>query len=146
MQINIPHNVWVLVADGRKALLLQNEGDDLYPYLKVRRVLEAPANPRSVEQGVDRPGRLASGTQRSSVEQTDRHRANERAFAKKVAEFLEKKLSRSTEGVILAADPRTLSELRKALPPAVHPMILAEIDKDLTHLTVYEIELHLGAR
>lgn len=146
MPIEIPHNAWVLVADGRKALLLRNEGDGLYPNLKVAHVLEAPANPRSVEQGADRPGRLASGTHRSAVEQTDLHEANERAFATRVAELLEEKLGRSTEAVILAAAPRTLSALRKALPPTVHPLLLAEINKDLTHLTAYEIERHLVGR
>lgn len=146
MPIDIPHNAWVLVADGRKALLLRNEGDDLYPNLRIAHVLEAPANPRNVEQGADRPGRLASGTHRSAVEQTDQHEINERAFATRVVELLERKLGSSTEGVILVAAPRTLSELRKALPPTAHSLILAEIDKDLTHLTAYEIEQHLVGR
>lgn len=143
--IEIPHHAWIVVADGRKALFLRNEGEALYPNLKVARILEAVANPRSTEQGTDRPGRLASGTHRSAVEQTDWHDANKRAFAAKVAEAFAKDHAGSTDGVILAAAPRTLCELRKALPAPLHSLLLAEIDKDLTHLTVYEIERHLSA-
>jgi protein required for attachment to host cells len=144
-KIEIPHNAWIVVADGRKALFLRNEGEARYPNLKVARKLEAEPNPRSTEQGTDRPGRLASGTNRSAVEQTDWHEENERAFAAEVAETLAKDHGGATDGVILAAAPRTLAELRKALPEALHSLILAELDKDLTHLTVHEIERHLSA-
>ena len=38
--IQIPANAWVLVGDGEKALVLQNEGDATYPNLRKLRVFE----------------------------------------------------------------------------------------------------------
>ena len=44
-----------------------------------------------------------------------------------------------------AAPPKTLAELRQAFHGDVKSRIVAEIDKDLTKLPVYEIEKHLVA-
>ena len=35
-----PHNALVFVGDGRKALFLRDEGDEVYPKLKVDNVFE----------------------------------------------------------------------------------------------------------
>ena len=35
--IKLVHNIWVLIADGEKALFLRNEGDAEYPNLQVVR-------------------------------------------------------------------------------------------------------------
>ena len=49
----IPHKARVLVADGRKALLLKNAGDELHPNLKLEESLEAPPNPATHEHGTE---------------------------------------------------------------------------------------------
>jgi len=33
-KLKIPHNAFVFVGDGRKALFLRNEGDEKFPNLK----------------------------------------------------------------------------------------------------------------
>jgi protein required for attachment to host cells len=69
--LRIKHGDWVFVGDGRKALLLRNEGDpDL---LDLRRVeVREDDNPPSREQGTDKPGRTSMPIgPRSSVEPTD---------------------------------------------------------------------------
>ncbi|MGV2130778.1 hypothetical protein ACQZ4Q_21705 [Agrobacterium vitis] len=47
----IPYNARILVADGKKALLLRNAGNAADLLLEVEQVLEAPDNVASHEQG-----------------------------------------------------------------------------------------------
>src|SRR6185312_11462498 len=49
----LKHGVWVVVADGEKALFLRNEGDAQYPNLQVVRTIHED-NPPTREQGTDR--------------------------------------------------------------------------------------------
>src|ERR1700691_4421182 len=58
-KIGLVHNLWVLVCDGRKALLFQNAGDRVYPKLETREMLEHDA-PATRELGTDGPGRFFS--------------------------------------------------------------------------------------
>jgi len=69
-KLRIPHDAFVFVGDGRKALFLRNEGDEKFPNLKTERVFQ-DENPPTHEQGSDRPGRAfkrAGTTLRSAVE------------------------------------------------------------------------------
>ena len=47
---------WVIVCDGRKALILENAGDDKFINLRSKEVHEH-ADPPTREQGTDTPGR-----------------------------------------------------------------------------------------
>jgi protein required for attachment to host cells len=145
-KVNIPHNAYVFVGDGRKALLLRNEGDAKYLDLKTEKVF-ADKNPPTHEQGTDRPGREHSsvGAGRSSVTQTDWHDLEEHKFAHEVAMALETVVrERKAEALVVVAPPRTLAELRKSFHDDVKKKIVAEIDKDLTKHPIYDIEKHLG--
>ena len=144
-KVHVPHNTYVFVGDGRKALVLRNEGDAQYLNLKTERVF-ADSNPPTHEQGTDRPGREHSsvGAGRSSVSQTDWHDLEEHKFAHEVAATLEKVVrERKVEHLIVVAPPRTLADLRKAFHDDVKKKIVAELDKDLTKHPVYDIEKHL---
>src|SRR5208337_1796611 len=55
-KLSIPHDAFVFVGDGRKALFLRNEGDEVFPNLVTERVF-VDDNPPTHEQGTDRPGR-----------------------------------------------------------------------------------------
>ena len=145
-KVNIPHNAYVFVGDGRKALVLRNEGDAKFLDLKTERVFN-DNNPPTHEQGTDRPGREHSsvGYGRSSVSQTDWHDLEEHKFAHDVAATLEKIVrERKVEALVVIAPPRALADLRKAFHDDVKKKIIAEIDKDLTKHPVYDIEKHLG--
>ena len=61
-KISIPHNAFVFVGDGRKALFLRNEGDEKFPNLKTERVF-LDKNPPTHEQGTDKPGNPARLTE-----------------------------------------------------------------------------------
>jgi len=138
----IAHDTWILVGDGRKALMLRNDGTPQKPSLQVVEVLNDDENPPTHEQGTDRPGRSfqSMSSRRSAVEQTDWHEIAEERFATNVAS----KLGRAADGnqfekLILVAPPNTLATLRKKLDAKTTERVVAEIDKDLTKHPVPEI-------
>jgi protein required for attachment to host cells len=145
-KLNIPHDAFIFVGDGRKALFLRNAGDEKYPDLKTERVF-VDENLPTHEQGTDRPGRAfkRAGTNlRSGVETTDWHELEAHRFANRVAAALEQLVrTRHVKALIVAAPPRTLADLRRAFHADVKGRIVAEIDKDLTKHPVAEIERHL---
>ena len=145
--LRIPHDGYVLDGDGRKALLLRNEGDAQYPNLKTELVFEQD-NPPTREQGTDKPGRsyASIGGRRSSMEQADWHELEEQRFAKDVADKLETLVrERSIEALVIAAPPKILAELRKSMHQDVEKCVIAEVDKDFTNQPVHEIEKLLTA-
>jgi protein required for attachment to host cells len=146
-KLKIPHNAFILVGDGRKALFLRNDGDEKFPNLKVEQV-EQTQNPPTSQQGTDKPTRVfqSSDGRRSGAEQTDWHDLGEKHFARDVAARLHDVVrERGVKSVIVVAPARTLAELRTALHDEVKKKIVAEIEKDLTKHPVHEIERHLTA-
>jgi protein required for attachment to host cells len=73
-KLKIRQGDWVVVCDGKKALVLENAGDEKFLNLKTREVFEHPDATTS-ELGTSAPGRSFStaGHGRSAVEQTDFH-------------------------------------------------------------------------
>ena len=143
-KLKIPHNAFVLVGDGRKALFLRNEGDEKFPNLKTEQVFEND-NPPTHEQGTDRPGHLGKGSgRRSAVETADWHDISEHRFAHTVAGAMERVVrERKAPALVIVAPPRTLADIRGALHADVASRVIAEINKDLTHHPVGEIEKRL---
>jgi protein required for attachment to host cells len=145
-KLKIPHDAFVLVGDGRKALFLRNEGDEKFPNLKTERLFE-DENPPTHEQGSERPGRVSKALdsgQRSAVEPVDWHHIEEHRFAKKVAAAMEQVVrTRKAPALVVVAPPRTLAELRGAFHRDVQALVIAEVNKDLTKHSVGEIEQHL---
>jgi protein required for attachment to host cells len=143
--IRLPHRTVVFVGDGRKALFLLNEGTGQEPRLKVQRVFE-DENPPTREQGSDRPGRALSGIEpnRSAMEQTNWHDIEKHRFARAIARALDRVLQElHAERVVIVAPPRTLADLRRSFSPTVERLIVTEIAKDLTGLTVRDISQYL---
>ncbi|MEA2834440.1 MAG: hypothetical protein QOG66_2642 [Methylobacteriaceae bacterium] len=145
--VTIKHGDWVFVGDGRKALLLRNEGDpDL---LDLRRVeVREDDNPPSREQGSDGPGRSSVNIgPRSAIDTTDWHALEEERFAATVAQRLNRAAEEGRfEHIVIVAPPKALGELRQEFSKKLQAKILAEIDKDLTHHTFPEIAKILGVR
>lgn len=136
---------WIIVSDARKALLLENEGDEVFPNLKTREVREhEEASNRAL--GSDEPGRVhqSAASFRSSVEPSDRHEEAERNFILALTERLHELVSSGgAKGLIIVAPAHALGLIRKSSSAAVKAAVRAELDRDLTHLPVYEIEKHL---
>ncbi len=145
--LRITHNAYVFVGDGRKALLLRNEGDAQYPNLKTEQVFENH-NPPTRDQGTDKPGRsyASVGARRSAMEQADWHELDEQRFAKDIADMLQVAVrEKQIEALVIAAPPKILAELRKSMHQEVEKRVIAEVDKDLTNLPLHEIEKVLTA-
>jgi len=141
-EIWIAHDAWILVGDGRKALMLRNDGTPQRPSLNVVDVLKDSANPPTHAQGVDRPGRVMQSAtgKRSAIEQTDWHEIAEERFAAAIAQKLNTAANNDHfDKLILVAPPNTLAALRKNLDPKAAQRIVAEVNKDLTKHPVPEI-------
>jgi len=132
---------WLVVCDGRKAMILENTGTELHPALTTREVREAE-NPPTREQGADAPGRTQQsvGARRSSVRQTDWHDQAEKRFLDGLASRLDRAVADGeTRAIVLIASPRALGMIRPALSGAAGKAITAEIAKDYVNLPVDEI-------
>jgi protein required for attachment to host cells len=138
----IAHDTWILVGDGRKALMLNNDGTPQKPSLNVIDVLKDDPNPPTSAQGSDRPGRVMQSNfaKRSAVEQTDWHEVAEERFAATIAATLNAAAKENRyEKLILVAPPNTLAALRKNLDAQTAKRVVAEVDKDFTKHPVPEI-------
>ena len=140
-QIRLEHDIWVVVADGEKALFLRNEGDSQYPNLQVFREEGSGAR----DQGNGRSGNDSSNG-KSAFQDTDWHRADKERFADEIAARLYKMAHRGDfKKVILVAPPVVLGEMRKAMHKEVADRIASEVPKTLTNHPVPEIERILQA-
>jgi len=138
---------WIVVCDGRKALILENLGDRMFPNLHTRDVYEQP-DPSTHAQGSDAPGRVhqSAGGARSSVEQTDWHDQSERSFLKTLADRLDVAVTTGeTTAVTMVAPPRALGMIRSDYSAVVRKALHGEIAKDLVKMPVHEIEKQLLA-
>jgi protein required for attachment to host cells len=149
-EMRVPHNSFVLVADGKKSLFFRNEGDGEFPNLIVERKDGQP-DLKDRDQKSDAPGRTFSnagtGAGRSAYEETDYHQLEEEKFAAETAELLKQRALRNEyDSLIVVAPPRTLGALRKHYHKEVEKRIAGEIAKDLTGHPVREIEKILSAQ
>ena len=130
---------WVVVADGAKALLLENTGTAEAPQLRVVEKM-AIDNPPTREQGTDQAGRMSGPGGASVMGGTDFHRLAEEGFARKLAEALEARVAAGeVKRLVLAAPPQMLGSLRAAMGPALAEAVVAELPKTLTGHPLPEI-------
>ncbi|MGV8831457.1 MAG: host attachment family protein [Devosia sp.] len=123
----IPQQTLVVVADGHGAKLYRTHGVKDALTLTEERALtphdlasEGPAGSRPEEQ---------------TPRQTD-----EATFAKQLAEALfTMKQHQDFDGMVLAADPQTLGQLRSALHKTVQASIVLTLDKELTNHSAGDI-------
>lgn len=157
--MQLPHDAFVVVADGRKMLFFRNKGDSEFPHLIVEHAREHP-NPKDSDQKTDAAGRGSSvwsspagggeggqfAANRGSMTEVDFHQQEEDRFAAETAEFLKKRaLAQEFDALVVVAPPKTLGELRKRYHKEVTDRLLGELDKDLTGVPVREIEAALSA-
>lgn len=145
--MKIANGTWILVGDGRKAMVLRNDGMAEMPTLHCIATRET-RNPPSHDQGTGAPGRAFAsvGAMRSSMETTDWHDLEERRFAASLAADLNAAAHDDRyRDLIVVAPPRILAELREDLCGEAKARLRAEIDKDLTRHTIADIETILMA-
>ena len=115
-KLKIREGDWVVVCDGKKALVLENVGDEKFLNLKTKQVYEQP-DPKTSEQGTDAPGRAINSIdgRRSAMEQTDWHDQAEKEFLQRLVGRLDSAVeSGEARNLILIAPPRALGVIRQA--------------------------------
>jgi protein required for attachment to host cells len=138
---------WVVVADGQRAAVFHNDGPG-----KGLQVIDGLGGhrhgARSHDMMSDKPGRMqgfagASGATAMTA-RTDPHELAEARFTEHLAdEINHAALEKRFDRLILAAPPRTLGILRKALSSHAAERVIAELDKDLTKSGPADLASHL---
>jgi protein required for attachment to host cells len=145
----MPNTTWILIADGARARLLAQDKpfEALKPALEQEQLTGSTA--QSKEIGSDRPGRAfdsAGQGRHAMAPSTDPQRYAKFAFARELVERLEDALHGARfQHLVLVAAPKTLGDLRELLPPPVKAKVVAELDKDLTHVPVRDLPRHLAS-
>jgi protein required for attachment to host cells len=144
-KIKIGAGAWIVVCDGRKALILENLGDRMFPNLHTKEVHEHP-DLSTHAQGTDAPGSVhpSIGGARSSIEQTDWHDESERAFLRALADRLNVAVTTGeTTALTIVASPRALGMIRPDYSDAVRKAVHSEVSKDLVRMPIHQIEKQL---
>lgn len=146
-KLKIHQGDWVVVCDGKKALVLENAGDEKFLNLKTRQVFDHP-DQKTSDLGTGAPGRSFNsvGHGRSAMEQTDWHAQEEERFLRTLAGHLDTEVKAGhAKSIVIVAPPRALGVLRPAYTHDLRRVLSTEIDKDLVSLPVHEIEKRLAA-
>lgn len=148
-------NTWVVVADEAIARILATS-PQAGALESVEEITDPDAHAKGAEFRNDAEGRRSGGVARgagqqggapqsvtSSAGQDDQHQEAER-FARRVAAHLAEALQQNRfTDLKLAAAPRFLGLLRKALSPQVAELVSESLDKDLVHLDNQDITRRL---
>ena len=108
--MQIPHDSFVLVADGRKSLFFRNEGDAAFPNLSVERK-EIHENPAHHEQASDSAGQAMNviGGHSGTMAEVDFHQLEEDRFAADTAALLNDRALRGEyDALVVVAPPMIL--------------------------------------
>jgi protein required for attachment to host cells len=144
----LPPDTLILVADGRKMLLLRNQGEDGHIDL-VTEAHHARADRKDSAMKTDAPGVTgqSAGHGRPSIEETDYHQLEEDRFATEAADQLKHRaLGGDFESLAIIAPPKTLGELRKHLHGEVESRIILELPKEMTNRPLPDIAAMLMGR
>lgn len=142
--------VWVVVADGARARILSADRRTRR-LMPVEELASETARRKTSELVSDRQGRTfesSSPGHRSAIEpHTDAQRHEQAEFARQVAQKLAAAAHEQRfDELYLVAAPRALGDLRAALTEEVSQRIVGEMDKDLTGLTVPQLEEHFWTK
>jgi protein required for attachment to host cells len=125
---NVPAGTLVVVADGMKARMFRNVGDDNALSLRQHDMLEADGIPLQGPSGV--------APNQQTPQQND-----ERTFAKHLARKLnDGALTQEYAYLVLMADPHTLGEVRPQLHKETLQRLIGEVPKTLTNAPLEDIE------
>ena len=146
-----PQITWVLVADEAIARLLEQPRDSGAPLTPVEELTDPDAHARHADLAADALGRragggtLPGGNATASAGEDDALDQRAERFARRVAERLAEAHQQGRyDALRIAAAPRFLGRLRKALPPRVADCVCESQDKDLVHLDATALALRFA--
>ena len=133
--MQIPHNAHVALANGERFLVMRNVGQPLAPRFEQVQSLDLELTNFSAGVRHQDPAGQRNGS-------TD---IDELAHGAAIAEWLnDKALKGDLEQVVVAADPKTLGQIRRHCHRQVENRIVGELAKDLTNQPVPAIERALA--
>ena len=133
--MRIPHNAQVAIANGERFLLMRNTGQPFEPSLEKVQELDLLLTNFSAGVRHQDPAGQRSGS-------TD---IDELAHGAAIAEWLNDRALKNDLGeIVIAADPRTLGQIRQHCHKETGARIVGEVAKDLTNLPIPEIEKALA--
>jgi protein required for attachment to host cells len=141
------NGTWIVVADASRARIFSHHRD-LRPSLVDALDHDLVATrPTRREPGGDRavhtPAMVKPLRHAASLGLGAHRRRAEIDLARTVGSKLEHARALGLERVVLVAPPRTLGDLRQACTDDVRALISEEIDRDLTRMSVHEIDAYL---
>jgi len=126
-----PQNTLVALANGKRFVLMRNVGQAFEPRLQKVEELDLLLTNFSAGVRHQDPAGERSGS-------TD---INELAHGAAIAEWLnDRALKGELDEIVIAADPKTLGQIRQHCHSQTEEKIIGEIDKDLTNQPVDAIE------
>lgn len=140
----LPHDTLVLVADGRKALFLRNEGDaqqiDLRTASHREREDRKDSDIKTAPAGQS-PAPAGTGLGGGTMQETDFHQQEEDRFAKELSEKVNRMaLAGEFDELVVVAPARTMGELRPLWHKEVQSRLKGEHVKEMTDRPISDIE------
>ena len=133
--MHIPHNAHVALANGERFLVMRNVGQPLEPKFEQVQSLDLELTNFSAGVRHQDPAGQRNGS-------TD---VDELAHGAAIAEWLnDKALKGDLEQVVVAADPKTLGQIRRHCHRQVENRIVGELAKDLINSPIETIERALA--
>jgi len=134
--MKIPHQALVALANGEKFVLMRNVGQPFEP--KLERFQELDLELTNFSAGVrhqDPAGQRGGSTD-----------IDELAHGAAIAEWLnDQALNGKLDPVVIAADPKTLGQIRQRCHQKTRNCIVGEVAKDLINQPIAAIEQALAA-
>jgi protein required for attachment to host cells len=128
--MKVPHKALVALANGERFLLMRNIGQPFEP--KLEKVGDLDLALTNFSAGV----RHQDPAQRNGSTDVD-----ELAHGAAIAEWLNHKtLNGEAEPLVIAADPKTLGQIRQHCHKQLQSRIVGEVAKDLTNQPMEAIE------
>ena len=134
--MKIPHNAYVVLANGERFVLMRNAGQPFEPKLLRLRELDLELTNFSAGARHQDPAGQRNGS-------TD---IDELAHGAAIAEWLNEQVLNGELGeVVVAADPKTLGQIRQHCHKELESRIVGEVAKDLTNAPIETVERALAA-
>jgi len=132
--MKVPHKALVALANGERFLLMRNVGQPFEP--KLEKVSEIDLELTNFSAGV---------RHQDPVERDGSTELDELAHGAAIAEWLNNKtLNGEAEPLVIAADPKTLGQIRQRCHKELQNRIVGELAKDLTNQPLESIERALA--
>ncbi|TCJ41350.1 host attachment protein [Parafrankia sp. BMG5.11] len=133
--MKIPHHALVALANGERLIIMRNVGQPFEP--KLEKVSEQDLLLTNFSAGVRHHEAANTAGSSSNID--------ELAHGAAIADFFKKAThDGETDPLVIAADPKTLGEIRLQCHQVVKDRIVGEVAKDLTNQPLEAIERALA--